>query len=126
VAAQVMGNHLAVTIGGQNAPLEVNMMMPMMTHNVLFSVEILQRGTGLLDEKCVSGIQANSARCEELVERSLALVTPLALKIGYERAAVVAEKASRENKTPRQVVLEEQILTEKEADKILNPRNMIG
>ncbi len=126
VAAQVMGNHLAVTIGGQNAPLEVNMMMPMMTHNVLFSVEILQRGTGLLDEKCVSGIQANSVRCEELVERSLALVTPLALKIGYERAAVVAEKASRENKTPRQVVLEEQILTEKEADKILNPRHMIG
>jgi fumarate hydratase class II len=126
VAAQIMGNHLAVTIGGQNAPLEVNMMMPMMAHNVLFSIEILRNGVSLLDKKCVAGIQANHARCEELVERSLALVTPLALKIGYERAASVAEKACREKKTLRQVVLEEQILTEKETDEILNPRYMIG
>jgi fumarate hydratase class II len=126
VAAQVMGNHVAVTIGGQNAPLQLNMMMPMMAYNVLFSIEILVRAIELLDERCVSGIQVNAARCEELVEQSLALVTPLALKLGYERAATIAQKAYRENKTIRQVVLEDGILTEKEADEILNPRNMLG
>ncbi len=126
VSAQVMGNHLTVTIGGQNAPLELNMMMPMIAYNVLFSIEILTRGVRLFNEKCVSGIQANAERCSELVEQSLALVTPLALRIGYERAAAVAQKASREKKTLREIILEEGILTEEETDEILNPRNMLG
>ncbi|MBU1937180.1 hypothetical protein KKG05_07245 [bacterium] len=126
VSAQVMGNHLAVTIGGQNAPLELNMMMPMIAYNMLFSIEILTRGVKLFNEKCVSGIQANVERCSQLVEQSLALVTPLALKIGYERAAAVAEKASRQKKTLREIILEEGILTKEETDEILNPRNMLG
>jgi fumarate hydratase class II len=126
VAAQVMGCHLAVTIGGQNAPLELNIMMPMIAHNALFSLDILTRGIRLFDEKCVSGIEANAAKCEEWVEKSLALVTPLARKIGYDKAAQIAQKAFHEKKTIREIVLADDILTPKEADELLNPRNMLG
>ncbi len=126
VAAYVMGAHLAVTIGGQNAPLELNIMMPLIAHQVLWSIHILTNGVKTLTEKCVTGIEANRKRCEELVEWSMALVTPLALKIGYDRAAQVAYKAYKEGKTVRQVVVEEGILTEEEASKVLDPRSMLG
>jgi fumarate hydratase class II len=126
VAAQVMGCHLTVTIGGQNAPLELNIMMPMMAHDIPFSIEILTRAIVLLDEKCIAGAEANPARCEDLVEQSLALVTPLARRIGYDKAAQIAQKAYRENKTVREVVLEDGILTTKETDELLDPRNMLG
>lgn len=125
VSAQVMGNHLAVTIGGQNAPLQLNMMMPMMAHNVLFSIEILRNGVQLLDRKCICGIQANRQRCQELVEESLALVTPLALEIGYDRAARIAHRAYEQKKTILQVVVEEGILTEAEAREVLDPATML-
>jgi fumarate hydratase class II len=115
-----------VTIGGQNAPLELNMMMPMMAHNVLFSVQILTTGIHLLTEKCITGIEANSAKCEDWVEKSLALVTPLARKLGYDKAAQIAQKAFREKKTIREIVLADGILTPKEANELLNPRNMLG
>ncbi len=126
VAAQVMGNHLAVTIGGQNAPLELNMMMPMMAQNVLFSVQILTSGIHLLTEKCIKRIEASAATCEEWVEKSLALVTPLARRIGYDKAAQIAQKAFREKKTIREIVLADDILTATEANDLLNPRNMLG
>lgn len=126
VAAYVMGAHLAVTIGGQNAPLELNIMMPLIAHQVLWSIHILTSGVKALTEKCVVGIEANRKRCEELVEWSMALVTPLALKIGYDRAAQVAYKAYKEGKTVRQVVVEEGILSEEEAKQALDPRNMLG
>ncbi len=126
VAAQVMGNHLAVTIGGQNGPLELNMMMPMIAYNVLFAIQILTNGIRTLTEKTIRGIQANRQRCEELVEWSMALVTPLALRIGYDRAAQIAYKAYKEGKTVRQVVIEEGILSEEEANEVLDPRKMLG
>ncbi|MBM3325074.1 MAG: class II fumarate hydratase [Calditrichaeota bacterium] len=126
VAAQVMGCHLAVTVGGQNAPLELNIMMPMMAHDVLFSIEILTRAISSLDEKCIAGIEAKAEKCEEWIEKSLALVTPLSRRIGYDKAAQIAQRAYREKKTIREVVLEEKLLSEKEADDILNPRHMLG
>lgn len=126
VAAYVMGSHLTVTIGGQNAPLELNIMMPLIAHQVLWSIHILTHGIQALTEKCIVGIEANSKRCEELVEWSMALVTPLALKIGYDQAAQVAYQAYKEGKTVREVVIEKGILSEEEAREILNPRNMLG
>ncbi len=126
VAAQVMGNHIAVTVGGQNAPLELNMMKPMIAYNVLNAIQILTNGVRLFDKKCISGIEANRKRCEELVELSMALVTPLALKIGYDKAAQIAYKAYKEGKTVREVVIEEGILSKEEAQEILDPRKMLG
>ncbi len=126
VAATVMGHHLAVSIGGQSGLLELNVMKPMMAYFVLESIRLLGNACRTLAEKCVDGIQADTRRCTELVEWSMALVTPLALRIGYDRAAEVAYRAYRERKTVRQVVIEEGILTPEEADAILRPDRMLG
>lgn len=126
VCAQVMGKNVVITVAGQQGPLELNMMKPTIAYNILTSIKILTNAVKLFDKKCVSGIKANRQRCEELVEWSMALVTPLALKIGYDRAAQIAHKAFEENKTIRQVVVEEGILTKEEADEVLDPRKMVG
>ncbi len=126
VAAHVMGSHLAVTVGGQQGPLELNMMMPLIAHHALSSIEFLTRAIQVFREKCIRGITANPQRCREWVEWSMALVTPLALKIGYDRAAEIAYRAYQEGKTIRDIVIEMGILTPEEADRILDPRSMLG
>jgi fumarate hydratase class II len=124
--AHVMGKHLAVTIAGQNAPLQLNIMMPLLAHETLSSLDLLTRCCDTLRTSCVDGIVADARRCSEQVERSLALVTPLALKIGYDKAAALSKRALAEDKTIRQLVTEENLLSEKELDQILDPRGMAG
>jgi fumarate hydratase class II len=126
VAAHIMGAHLIVSIGGQHAPLQLNVMQPLIAYHSITSTDILTNAVKVFADKCVIGIEANRKRCEELVEWSMALVTPLALKIGYDRAAEISYKAYMENKTVRQVVVEEGILTEEEAREILDPKKMLG
>ena len=126
VAAHIMGTHLIVSIGGQHAPLQLNVMQPLIAYHSITSTDILTNAVKVFADKCVIGIEANRKRCEELVEWSMALVTPLALKIGYDRAAEISYKAHKENKTVRQVVVEEGILTEEEAREILDPKKMLG
>ncbi len=126
VAAHIMGSNLAVAIGGQNAPLQLNIMKPLIGYHSITSTVILSNAIKTFTNKCVIGIKANRERCEELVEWSMALVTPLALKIGYDKAAEVAYKAYKEKKTVRQVVIEEGILSEEEAERVLDPKNMLG
>ena len=126
VAAHIMGAHLIVSIGGQHAPLQLNVMQPLIAYHSITSTDILTNALKVFADKCVIGIEANRKRCEELVEWSMALVTPLALKIGYDRAAEISYKAYKENKTVRQVVVEEGILTEEEAREILDPKKMLG
>jgi len=126
VAAHIMGAHLIVSIGGQHAPLQLNVMQPLIAYHSITSTDILTNAVKVFADKCVIGIEANRKRCEELVEWSMALVTPLALKIGYDRAAEISYKAYKENKTVRQVVVEEGILTEEEAREILDPKKMLG
>jgi len=125
VAAHVMGSHLSVTIGGQNAPLELNIMQPLIAYHTLFSTQILREGTRLLRERCIEGIRADAERCGYWVEWSLALVTPLALKIGYDRAAELAYRAVREKKTVREVLKETGILSQKEVEELLDPWSMV-
>jgi len=126
VAAQVMGAQQAVSIGGQHGPLELNMMMPMMAYNALFAARILEHGAAVLAGKCIAGITANVEQCARGVEWSLANATPLAPRIGYDRAAQVAQRAWREGRTVRAIALAEGLLTEAEADEILDPRKMLG
>ena len=126
VAAHIMGAYLIVSIGGQHAPLQLNVMQPLIAYHSITSTDILTNALKVFADKCVLGIEANRKRCEELVEWSMALVTPLALKIGYDRAAEISYKAHKENKTVRQVVVEEGILTEEEAREILDPKKMLG
>jgi fumarate hydratase, class II len=124
VCAQVFGNDTAVYWGGANGNLELNVMMPMMAHNVLESVRLLVNVTRIFQDKCVSGIEANRGRCEELVEYSMAMVTSLAPIIGYDRAAEIAKESAKTGKTVRAICMERKILPEAELIRALDPVEM--
>ena len=124
VAVQVMANDLAVAMGGQAGNLELNVMLPVMAHNLLQSVELLKTGISNFTEKCLKGLGANEQRCQELVEQSLALCTPLAPEIGYDQAAHLAHLAYESGRTVREVALELGILPEEKLQEILNAEEM--
>jgi len=124
-AAHVMGKHLSVTVGAQNGPLELNMMNPLIAYETLSSLSLLAATCRALAERCVSGMTADRERCARWIEWSLALVTPLATRIGYDRAAELAHEAYRSKRSIREVALESGVLPEDELDRLLNPRNML-
>ena len=125
VAAQVIGNDAAVTLGGGLGVLELNVMLPVMSRNLLESTSLLSAASSLRADKCVAGILPNRKRCEELVEQSLAMVTPLAVRIGYNRAAELAHEAYHTGKTIRALLTEKGVLPADEIERILDPRKMI-
>ena len=125
VCAQVIGNDTAITIAGQSGNFELNVMMPIMAHNMIESIEILSNVSRVFATDCIAGIEADKDKCESTIEKSLAMCTSLAPVIGYDKAAGVAKKAFKENKTVREVVNEDKILEKKEADRVLNPKDMI-
>jgi fumarate hydratase class II len=124
VAVQVMANDWAVAIGGQAGNLELNVMLPVMAYNLLQSVELLRTGISNFTEKCLRGLGANEQRCRELVEKSLALCTPLAPEIGYDRAAHIAHLAYESGRTVREVALELEVLPKEKLLRILNAEEM--
>lgn len=124
VAAQVIGNDAAITIGGQSGNFELNVMMPMMAHNILESIRLLSRVSRVFVDKCIDGIKADPKRCEEMIEKSLAMCTSLAPIIGYDNAAAIAKEAYASGKTVRQVAIEKKILPERELSKVLDPWSM--
>ncbi len=126
VAAHVMGKNLSVTIAGQNAPLELNIMQPLLAYEVLSSIDLLSKTAEAFADRCIAGITADPEHCRSLIDWSLALVTPLALKVGYDRAAGIAHRAFEEKRKVREIILEEGVLSEAEADEILDPRSMLG
>ena len=124
VCAEVFGNDAAITWAGANGNFELNVMMPVMARDLLESIRILSNVVDAFCEKCVIGITANKARCEELVELSMAMVTALAPKIGYDRAAEIAKESVRTGKTVRELCREKKILPEKELEAALDPISM--
>jgi fumarate hydratase class II len=120
VAAQVIGNDAAITVGGQAGNFELNAMMPVIAHNLMQSIDLLAAAASVLAEKCVQGIYANRQACAAFIERSLALATGLVPRLGYDRAAAVAQAAYDSGKTVRAVLTEENILTPAEIDKLLD------
>ncbi|MDO8462339.1 MAG: class II fumarate hydratase [Deltaproteobacteria bacterium] len=125
VAAQVIGNDLVVATGAQHGNFELNVMMPVIASNLLESISLLANASSLLAQKCISGLVANKERCEELVEKSLALVTSLAPVIGYDKAAALSKEAYKSGKTIRELLLEKKILPKTEVDKLLDPKSML-
>jgi fumarate hydratase class II len=105
VATRIMGNDTTITIANSSGNLELNVMMPLMGFVIMESLALLANATLNLSEKCVDRITANEDRCKELVERSLALVTPLVRKIGYDKASDLAKEAQRTGKTLREIPL---------------------
>src|SRR3546814_12445243 len=105
VAAQVIGNHQAVTVGGMQGHLELNVFKPLIGANLLRSIDLLATGMESFAERCVEGIEANEGRIAELVDRSLMLVTAPAPEIGYDKAAKIAKQAHDQGTTLREEAL---------------------
>jgi fumarate hydratase, class II len=123
-AAQVVGNDATITIAGMGGNFELNVMMPVIAYNLLQSIEILAAAARLLADRCVAGIEANRERCAELVERSLAMVTSLVPRIGYDAAAEIAKEAMRTGRTVREICREKRVLPEAELEEALDPWSM--
>jgi fumarate hydratase class II len=120
VAAQVMGNDTAITIGGQSGSFELNVAIPLIAHNLLQSIRLLSSGVDVFSEKCIKGVTANADTCAANVEKSLALVTGLVPYIGYDRAAAIAKIAYESGQTVRQVAKREKVLSEDQISQILD------
>lgn len=126
VCAQVMGNDVAVTVGGTQGHFELNVFKPMMAANVLQSARLIGDACRSFDEHCATGIEPNQSRIDELLNNSLMLVTALNPKIGYYKAAEIAGKAHEEGTTLKAAALALGYLTESEYDKWVDPTKMIG
>jgi len=124
VAAQVMGNHTTVTVCGAGSHFELNLMMPLMAHALLQSIQILANAARVLAERCVDGITANRDRVRELLEGNLSLATALAPHIGYDAAATLAKDALREGRTVRELAEERDVLPLDELARVLDARSM--
>ena len=124
VCAQVIGNDVTVTIGGQAANFELIVMLPVMAYNVLQSIELLATASMNFAVKCIEGIKANEERCKSLIEESLAMCTALAPVIGYEAAAKLAKDAFKSGKTVRDVAREQNVLPDKRLTQLLDPWRM--
>jgi fumarate hydratase class II len=118
--AHVMGNDTTIAICGQHGNFELNVMMPALAYNLLEAIELLASAASNFNKNCVSGITANEERCRELAEKSLATVTSLAPKIGYDKAAELAKRAMKEDKTVRAVAQEMKLLPEAELNRLLD------
>ncbi|MFP4151972.1 MAG: class II fumarate hydratase [Alkalispirochaeta sp.] len=125
VAAYVNGKTVSVTIAGQNGPLELNMMNPLIALETLSSIDILANTCRIFADKAIAGIEADPERLDFWIEWSLALVTPLATEIGYDAATKLAYKAYKEKRKIRDVVLEAGVLPEEKVSQLLDPRKMI-
>lgn len=126
VCAQVMGNNVAVSVGGSNGHFELNVFKPVMISNVLQSVRLLGDGARSFTVHCVDGIQANTERINKLLNESLMLVTALNPHIGYDNAAKIAKKAHKENLTLKEAAMKLGILTSEQFDAWVRPEQMLG
>ncbi|WP_323815934.1 class II fumarate hydratase [Cellvibrio sp. NN19] len=126
LAAQVMGNDVAINIGGASGNFELNVFRPMIAHNFLQSVRLLADGMQSFNDHCAVGIEPNRARIDELVERSLMLVTSLNTHIGYDKAAQIAKKAHKENTSLREAALSLGYVTAEQFDEWVVPAKMVG
>merc|ERR1711915_1011398 len=126
VAAQVMGNHVAVTVGGSNGHFELNVFKPMMVANVLRSIRLIGDASVAFTDKCVTGMTVNRERVDSLLHESLMLVTALNPHIGYDKAAKIAKTAHKEGSTLKAMAIKLGYLTEEEFDKWVRPEDMLG
>ncbi|MBO9574857.1 MAG: class II fumarate hydratase [Sphingobium sp.] len=125
VAAQVIGNHVGVTVGGLQGHMELNVFKPLIGAAVLRSIHLLAVGMGSFAERCVEGIEPNKTRIAELVERSLMLVTALAPEIGYDNAAQIAKHAHAAGLTLREAGLKLKLVDAATFDRLVKPETMI-
>lgn len=125
VCAQVMGNDMAVTIGGSNGHFELNVFKPLIAVNVLQSARLLGDACASFNDNCVKGIQPNYDLIKKHLDNSLMLVTALNTHIGYENAAKIAKKAHKENLTLREAAIQSGLVSNEQFDKWVDPKKMV-
>jgi fumarate hydratase class II len=125
VCAQVLGNDVAINIGGISGHFQLNVFKPVIIRNLLESARLLGDACVSFNDNCVTGIEPNMAAINRNLENSLMLVTALNPHIGYDNAAKIAKKAHKENKTLREAALELGLLTDEEFTKIVDPKKMV-
>jgi fumarate hydratase class II len=126
VCAQVIGNDAAITLGGLSGNFELNVMMPLIAYNLLQSIRLLANAVDHFSKRCIEGLEADRERCEEMIEKSLALATVLTPKIGYDEAARIAKEAYQNRKIIRQVAEEKRLFSKEELNRLLDPQSMIA
>ncbi|EWC43416.1 mitochondrial fumarate hydratase [Drechslerella stenobrocha 248] len=126
ICAQVMGNHVAVTVAGASGHFELNVFKPVMVRNILHSIRLLADGMASFEAHCIIGIRANTDRISKLLNESLMLVTCLNSRIGYDMASRVAKNAHKKGITLKQSCLELQALSEEEFERLVRPELMIS
>jgi fumarate hydratase class II len=126
VCAQVIGNDVAVSVGGSMGHFELNVFKPVIAANVLQSARLIGDACVSFNEKCALGIEPNEPVIKQHLENSLMLVTALNTHIGYENAAKIAKKAHKENKTLREAAVELGLLTSEQFDQWVRPEKMVG
>jgi len=124
VAFNVIGNDMTITMAAEAGQLELNAFEPIIFYNLFQSIDTLGFATETFVDNCITGITANEKRCREMVENSVGIVTTLAPVIGYQRAADIAKKALSENRSVRDIILEEKVLDPEEVARILDPISM--
>jgi fumarate hydratase class II len=126
VAAQVMGNHVAVTVGGLQGHLELNVFKPLIGANVIRSINLLSTGMESFTERMLDGAEPDEMRISELMTRSLMLVTALAPEIGYDNAAAIAKHAHKKRLTLKEAGIELGLVEEEAFDRVVKPETMLG
>jgi aspartate ammonia-lyase len=121
VSFQVMGADATVTIASQAGQLELNVMMPVIIYNILFTLEILKNAVYKLSESCIEGITANTNRCTEFLDKSVGMVTVLAPYIGYAAAAEVAKESVRTGRSSREIIVSRELLSHEALEEIIHP-----
>ncbi len=124
--AQVIGNDVAINVGGMNGHFELNVFKPVIIFNFLMSARLIGDACVSFDEHCAQGIEPNRPRIQELMEKSLMLVTALNTHIGYDNAAAIAKKAHAEDKTLKEAAIELGLLTAEQFDAWVKPEDMVG
>lgn len=125
IAFKVIGNDLTVALAAEAGQLELNVMEPVIVQSLFESIEMLKNGMQVLTTRCIAEITANEDRCREMVQHSIGLVTALNPYLGYDTSTVIAREALETGKSVYDLVLEKQLMSKDELDKILDPRNMI-
>jgi fumarate hydratase class II len=126
VCAQIMGNDVAVSVGGSNGHFELNVFKPMIAANLLQSAKILGQACLSFNNNCIQGLQPNFQVIKEKLENSLMLVTALNTHIGYDNAAKIAKKAYADGTSLKTAAIAMDMLTESEFDQWVKPENMVG
>ena len=124
VCVKVIGNHNGITMAGSHGHFELNVFKPLIIHNILQSIEIMSDSSRTFAMYCVKGIKADKKRIKNLLDNSLMLVTALAPKIGYDKAAFIAKSAHKNGTTLKQEVIKAGLISEGEYDRIMNPFSM--